>query len=113
MKVTIQPRVPEANLRHVVPPAYRVAALALGSDGASSPVEYSVLLFAHTSRDVVPSAPVQKALRRLGKPAPGGVIAVGTVFTEEALALLAEAGARVLALRKALWTDESARARQL
>jgi hypothetical protein len=38
---------------------------------------------------------------------------VGTVFTEEALALLAEAGARVVAFRRALWTDESARQRQL
>jgi hypothetical protein len=35
------------------------------------------------------------------------------VFTEEALALLAEANARVVAFRKARWTDESARARQL
>ncbi|HEX8386901.1 MAG TPA: hypothetical protein VF576_12000 [Rubricoccaceae bacterium] len=113
MKVTIQPRVPEANLRHVVPPAYRVAAVALDSPEPSSPAEYSVLLFAHAPRDVVPSAPVRKALRRLGEPAPGGVIAVGAVFTEEALTLLAEAGARVLALRKARWTDESARTRQL
>ncbi len=74
---------------------------------------YSLLLFAHAPRDVVPSAPVRKALRRLGDPAPGGVVAVGTVFTEEALALLAEAGARVVAFRRALWTDESARQRQL
>jgi hypothetical protein len=74
---------------------------------------YSLLLFAHAPRDVVPSAPVRKALRRLGDPAPGGVVAVGTVFTEEALALLAEAGARVVPFRRALWTDESARQRQL
>ena len=113
MKVTIQPRVPAGNLRQVVPPAYRVAAVALAPSGSSPPAEYSVLLFAHAPRDVVPSAPVRKALRRLGEPAPGGVVAVGTVFTEEALALLAEAGARVLALRKARWTDDSARARQL
>ena len=113
MKVTIQPRVPAANLHHVVPPAYRVDAVALASPEPSPPAEYSVLLFAHTPRDVVPSSPVRKALRRLGEPAPGGVVAVGTVFTQEALALLAEAGARVLALRKAHWTDESARMRQL
>ena len=54
-----------------------------------------------------------RALRRLDAPAPGGIVAVGTVFTEEALALLAEAGARVVAFRKARWTDESANQRQL
>ena len=121
MKVTVQPRVPAAKLRHLVPPAYRddvAAAVAgvtveggAGGDGAE--VVHSLLLFAHAPRDVVPSAPVRKALRRLGAPAPGGVVAVGTVFTEEALALLAEAGARVVAYRRAHWTDESARQRQL
>ena len=72
-----------------------------------------MLLFAHAPRDVVPSPPVRKALRRLGTPAADGVLAVGTVFTEEALGLLAEAGARPVTYRKAYWTDESARARQL
>lgn len=62
---------------------------------------------------MVPSPPVRKSLRRLKLPAPDGVLAVGTVFTEEALALLAEAGALPVAFRKAKWTDESARARQL
>jgi hypothetical protein len=109
MKVTIHPRVSETKLRHLVPPAYREAASSL----AVSPAEYSLLLFAHSPRDVVPSAPVRRALRRLGDPALGGIVAVGTVFTAEALALLAEAGARVLAFRQAYWTDESARARQL
>jgi 2-keto-3-deoxy-6-phosphogluconate aldolase len=62
---------------------------------------------------VVPSPPIRKALRRLDAPAPDGILAVGTVFTEEALELLAAAGARPIAFRKAKWTDESARARQL
>lgn len=119
MKVTIYPRIGPAKLRHVVPPAYRDAAASLAvapTDVASTgiaDVAYSVLLFAHTPRDVVPSAPVRKALRRLGEPAPGGVVAVGTVFTAEALELLREAGAQVLALRRAPWTDASARGRQL
>ncbi|MGZ8377180.1 MAG: hypothetical protein ACXW0Z_08050 [Gemmatirosa sp.] len=114
MKVTIYPSIAALKLRHVVPPADRedVAAATAAPDGPE-PGAYSVLLFAHAPRDVVPSAPVRKALRRLGPPAPGGIVAVGTVFTEEALALLAEAGARVVAFRKARWTDESARARQL
>jgi hypothetical protein len=115
MKVTIYPRIGAAKLRHVVPPAYRddvAAATATPDDGEGA--EYSVLLFAHAPRDVVPSAPVRKALRRLGPaPAAGGIVAVGTVFTEEALELLADAGARVVAYRRARWTDESARARQL
>ena len=109
MKVTIYPRIAGTKLRHVVPPAYRDDAAA----DTQPEGEYSVLLFAHAPRDVVPSAPVRKALRRLNAPAAGGIVAVGTVFTEEALSLLADAGARVVAFRKARWTDESARARQL
>lgn len=109
MKVTIHARVPGAKLRHLVPPAYQDDA----ATGATPDAPYSLLLFAHAPRDVVPSPPVRKALRRLGEPAPGGIVAVGTVFTEEALALLAEAGARVVAFRRAQWTDESARQRQL
>ena len=109
MKVTVDPRIAGTKLRHVVPPTYRDdVAAETGPAG-----EYSVLLFAHAPRDVVPSPPVRKALRRLDAPAAGGIVAVGTVFTEEALALLAAAGARVVAFRKAHWTDESARARQL
>ena len=110
MKVTIYPSIAPSKLRHVVPPAYRELAAELS--GASEG-DYSVLLFAHSPRDVVPSAPVRKSLRRLAASAPGGIVAVGTVFTEEALALLAEQGAHVVAQRKGRWTDASARGRQL
>lgn len=109
MKATIYPRVTGAKLRHLVPPAYQDAVAA----DTRPEGEYSLLLFAHTPRDVVPSPPVRKALRRLETPAPDGILAVGTVFTDEALSLLADAGARPIAFRKAKWTDESARARQL
>jgi hypothetical protein len=109
MKVTIHPRIAGTRVRLLVPPAYRDAA----ASAVEAAGEYSLLLFAHAPRDVVPSAPVRKALRRLGDPAPDGIVAVGTVFTEEALALLAAAGGRVLAYRTAFWTDESARRRQL
>ena len=109
MKATIYPRVTGAKLRQLVPPAYQDAVAA----DTRAEGEYSLLLFAHTPRDVVPSPPVRKALRRLELPAPDGILAVGTVFTEEALDLLAEAGARPIAFREATWTDESARARQL
>lgn len=109
MKVTVYDRLLGARVGHVVPPAYR--------DLIPAPLEpavpYSVLLFAHAARDVVPSAAVRRALRRLGTPPAGGIVAVGTVFTAEALALLAEHGAQVVAQRKGRWTDESARERQL
>ena len=109
MKVTIYARIAGERLRHVVPPAYREAV----TEATRREGVYSLLLFAHSPRDVVPSPPVRKALRRLGAPAADGALAVGTVFTEEALALLAGAGARPITLRTARWTDESARARQL
>lgn len=112
MKVTIHPRLAPDRLRLVVPPAYRDAARALAAD-TPDVATWAVLLLAHAPRDVVPSAPVRKALRRLGAPTAGGVVAVGTVFTAEALALLRAAGARVLALRQAPWTDATARGRQL
>lgn len=109
MKATIYDHVSGETLPHVVPPAYRDSlAEVTRPDG-----KYSLLLFAHTPRDVVPSPPVRKALRSLRSPAPDGIVAVGTVFTTEALDLLGEAGARVVAFRKAFWTDESARERQL
>lgn len=108
MKATIYARVAGARLPDVVPPAYRdLIAKDTRPDGV-----YSVLLFDHAERDVVHSAPVRKALRRLEAPAPDGVLAVGTVFTAEALTLLAQAGARPVQFRTATWTDESARARQ-
>ena len=109
MKVTVYDRITGDKLPHVVPPAYRegVSEVAL-PDGS-----YSVLVFAHTPRDVVPSLPVRRALRRLRAPAADGIIAVGTVFTVEALDLLEGAGAQVVAFRKVMWTDESARWRQL
>jgi hypothetical protein len=109
MKATIYARAAGSKLPYLVPPAYREAA----ADGTKPEGEYSVLLFAHSPRDVVPSPPVRKALQRLGSAAPDGILAFGTVFTDEALELLAGAGARVIALRKAKWTDESARQRQL
>ncbi len=108
MKVTIYDRLAGDRVGHVVPPAYR----ALLPDTLDPTRPHSVLLFAHTARDVVPSAPVRRALRRLGAPADGGIVAVGTVFTEEALALLAEQGATVVAQKKGRWTDASARGRQ-
>ncbi len=109
MKATIYDQLAGDRLPNIVPPAYRDAV----SRVTRAEGRYSVLLFAHTERDVVPSPPVRKALRSLESPAPDGVVAVGTVFTAEALELLEEAGAVVVALRKAFWTDESARERQL
>ena len=101
MKATIHAGATGEQLRHLVPPAYREPVV----DATRSDGRYSLLLFAHAERDVVPSPPVRKALARLGVPAADGIVAVGTVFTTEALALLAEAGATVVAFRAAHWTD--------
>ena len=109
MNVTVYRSLAGSRVPNVLPPAYR-ALVPAELDPAQ---QYSVLLFAHTARDVVPSAPVRRALRRLGDAAPGGIVAVGTVFTAEALALLAEHAGRVVAQRKGRWTDQSARERQL
>ena len=109
MKATIRQQVTGTRLRDTVPPAYRdEIAKDTKPDGL-----YTVILLAHNERDVIPSAPLVRALRRLDTVAADGLIIVGTVFTEEALALAAERGARVVAMRKAKWTDESARQRQL
>ena len=108
MKATIYAALAGDRIAHVVPPAYRdlLPATLVPTD------RYSVLLFAHAARDVVPSPPVRRALRRLGAPAESGIVAVGTVFTAEALDLLAERQAQVVAQRKGRWTDQSARERQ-
>jgi hypothetical protein len=60
-----------------------------------------------------PSSAARRGLRRLGTAAPGGIIAVGTVVTAEAAALLEERSAVIVAQRKGAWTDQSARERQL
>ena len=109
MKATIHERATGEQLRHLVPPAYREGV----RDATRADGTYSLLLFAHAERDVVPSPPVRKALARLGSPSADGIVAVGTVFSAEALAMLAEAGARVVQFRTAHWTDASARERQL
>lgn len=109
VKVNIYDRLAGDRVGRVVPPAYRT----LVPETLDPTREYSVLLFAHTARDVVPSSAVRRGLRRLGAPAPGGTVAVGTVFTAEAVALLEEHGAQVIAQRKGRWTDERARERQL
>ncbi len=109
MKATILERVPGGRLGNSVPPAYRDTVV----EGTRPDGMYSLLLFGHAPRDVVPSAPVRRALRRLTDPAPDGIIAVGAVFTEEARTMLAEHGARLVSFHKTYWTDESARQRQL
>ena len=109
MKATIYERIAGDRIAHLVPPAYREAA----EEGTRPDGVYTLLLFAHAPRDVVHSAPVRRALKRLRDPAPDGALAVGTVFTVEALEALAERGVRPVVFRAAYWTDESARARQL
>jgi hypothetical protein len=109
MKATIRERVAGARLRDAVPPAYRDdVGKNVNPDGV-----YTLILCAHNARDVIHSAPLIQAFRRLKSLAADGIIIVGTVFTDEAKAVAAEHGARIVALHKGRWTDESARQRQL
>lgn len=108
MNVTIRKGVLGMNVPDAVPPPYREAAARAVSPAGT----YALLLFAHAARDVVPSAAVRRALRRAGPLSPGAAVAVGAVFTEEALGLLAEGGVVPVALHARRWTDEEARGRQ-
>lgn len=108
MKATIREHVPGDAMRHAVPPAYRdLVAKQVSPEG-----QYTLLLFAHAERDVIHSMPVRRTLRRLPETPPHDVVAVGTTFTQEAKALLAELDAAVVELRKTKWTDASAAERQ-
>ncbi|WP_334186571.1 hypothetical protein [Noviherbaspirillum sp.] len=109
MKATIRPSVAGARLRDSVPPPYRMEVV----KGIKADGQYTVILCAHAERDVVSPPELDRAFRRMDAPAPDGIIVVGTVFTEEARKLAEERGARIVALRNAKWTDESARQRQL
>lgn len=109
MKANIRARVSGRRIRDAVPPAYReAAAKQTRPDGV-----YTLILCDHGERDVVMSAPLERALRRMGEPAQDGILIIGTVFTEEAQALAGQHDARLIALRTGKWTDSSARQRQL
>jgi hypothetical protein len=66
---------------------------------------YTVVLFAHARGDVVTSALVRKALRRVPPESP--LLAIGADFTHEATILLEERNARVARIGEFGWTDES------
>lgn len=108
VKVTIHSFIQGERLPHLVPPPYREEI----ARRTQPHFIYSLLLFAHDRRDVVPSSAVRKALRRLGEPAPDGLVLVGAVFTEEARALVAGRKALLVTLHKTFWTDASAHERQ-
>lgn len=109
MKANIRAKVPGSRVRDAVPPAYRDAAVKATRPDAV----YTLILCDHGERDVVMSAPLERALRRMGEPAPDGVLIVGTVFSEEAQELARLHNARIISLRIGKWTDSSARQRQL
>jgi hypothetical protein len=109
MRATVRERVPGSRIAEAVPPPYR--------DDIVKQVDpqgtYTLLLCAHHPRDINLSAQVKRAFKRVDSVANDGIIIVGSVFTEEAKAVAAEHGARIVALHKSVWTDESARQRQL
>jgi hypothetical protein len=105
MKATIRERVSGRRLADSVPPPYRDEVVKdTRPDG-----QYTLVLLGHNRRDVIHSAPLRRAFRRLDSPAPDGTIVVGAAFTEEAKALAAEHGARLVSFhKKARWTDDPA-----
>ena len=98
-KFTIAKQVGLERLEKVVPPEYGSRVAALGVRGAS----HTVILFAHDRRDIVTSAPVRTALRRISGDAL--IVAVGATFTVEARELLVERAARIASLGDFYWTD--------
>jgi hypothetical protein len=109
MKANIRAKVMGSRIRDAVPPAYRdIAAKEISPDAF-----YTLILCDHGERDVVMSAHLARAFRRMGETASGGVLVVGTVFTEEAQTLARQYNARLISLRTGKWTDSSARQRQL
>lgn len=109
MKANVRLKVPGNRVRDAVPPPYRDSAVKATNPSGI----YTLILCDHGERDVVMSAPLDRALRRMGEPAPDGILIVGTVFTEEAQELARQHKARILSLRTGKWTDSSARQRQL
>ncbi|MEC4719793.1 hypothetical protein RY831_11585 [Noviherbaspirillum sp. CPCC 100848] len=109
MKANIRARVQGSRIQDAVPPAYRDAA----AKATRPDAVYTLILCDHGERDVVMSAPLERALRRMGEPAPDGVLIVGTVFTQEAQELASRHNAIIIPLRTGKWTDSSARQRQL
>ena len=64
-----------------------------------------MVLFAHDRNDVVTSAPVRRALSRIETGE--SILAVGSVFTVEAVALREQRDAIIARLGEFYWTDES------
>lgn len=109
MKANVRERLSGHRIQDAVPPPYCDAAAKVTRPNGV----YTLILCDHGERDVVMSAPLERALRRLGTPAPDGVLIVGTIFTEEAQALARQHNATIIPLRTGKWTDSSARQRQL
>lgn len=109
MKANIREHVAGSRVRDVLPPPYREQ---IPKDIQPAGL-YTIILCAHNRRDVVSSPTLVRAFKKIGDVAKDGIIVVGAVFTEEAKQVAAEYGARLIALHKIVWTDESARQRQL
>jgi hypothetical protein len=100
-KFTVLGRFEVDRISAIVPPDYRglIRAVVRGQE------PYTVVLFPHDRDDVVTSAPVRRALASIG--AGERVLAVGSNFTVEAIALLDERKAAIARLGEFYWTDES------
>ena len=68
--------------------------------------KYLVLLFATDRNDVNLSGKVRRGLKKVNLRPNQILLAVGSVFTLEALEALSEAGAKILNISEFPWTDE-------
>ncbi len=102
-KFSVFERVPAERVREIVPPEYRE----LTGSAVRAGSQYTVVVFAHDRRNVVASGVVARALHRIGGAATDPILAVGSNFTQEALALLSARGAVPIRLGDFYWTDTS------
>jgi hypothetical protein len=101
VKVTIMKGIEGHRLREALPAELRHSV----PTGVRRDVRYIMVLFPHSREDVVRSAEVLKALRRV--PRGSAVVGVGGTFTVEARAALEERGAVVIGAGDFYWTDKS------
>lgn len=101
MKATIRQGLPLDQMLAGLPPEYQ----RLVGPADFPETSYTLVQFPPSRDGVVLSRPVAKALKKLD---PGRqVVALGPNFTEEALQVLREHGARVFCIGEFHWTDAS------
>jgi hypothetical protein len=102
LDMKILENVSQAELVDLVPREYRGRLPKRGPE-----TRYVVLLFKTNRNDVNLSGSVRRGLRKATLNVGQVLLAVGSVFTAEAIDLLTAAGAQIVSLGEFEWTDES------